>query len=365
MDAKRVVIIDDEMVLGQLLQAAFATLSGHIEVSVVPSAEEASAEFNKNPLHLIVSDVKLPGMSGLEFSSLVRKKNTEVKIILVSGLNDPHLREKAMAAGADAFYPKPVEMRDFLETSARYLGLTSQSTHMSTRQVIDLRSDLLVDILISLRQDLSAIAVSLIDDHGKVIASAGDAPDENLAEKVTPYLIAATNSIKRVNATLQPEIEENVISIRGSVFDLVVSPVSNYLMVVFLKHTRSSVRMAVAFDALIDAMNELNKKISEINEQFPSEAHPEMEEVLAAGAQAAAAQAPVEVIEAVTAIVGEVGDFDQILSKAKSKSLKTEEVEDFWESATAAPSFSDAREPGLLSFDEASQLGLTPKDGES
>ena len=365
MDAKRVVIIDDEMVLGQLLQAAFATLSGHIEVSVVPTAEEAKSAFNKNPLHLIVSDVKLPGMSGLEFSTQIRKQDKEVKIILVSGLNDPNLREKALAAGADAFYPKPVEMRDFLETSARLLGLSAQSTRISPRQVIDLRSDLLVDSLIGLRQELSAIAVTLIDDHGKIIASAGDAPDENLAEKVVPYLIAATNSLKRVNGTLQPEIEENVLSIRGSVFDLVVSPVNNYLMVVFLKHTKSSVRMAVAFDALTDALTELNQKISEINEQYPTETHPEIEEVLAAAPviTSAGTTPPAAAAEETTAETLH-GDFDKLFSKSKSAELKTEEIADFWEAATSAPSFSDAREPGLLSFDEASQLGLTPKDGE-
>ncbi len=362
MDAKRVVIIDDEMVLGQLLQAAFATLSGHIEVSVVPTAEEAKRDFSKTPIHLIVSDVKLPGMSGLEFCSFVKKQKTDVKVILVSGLNDPHLREKAMAAGADAFYPKPVEMRDFLETSSRYLGLLSAPARMSTRQVIDLRSDLMVDVLIGLRQELTAIAVTLIDDHGKILASAGDVPEENLSEKVLPYLIAATNSIKRINLALQPEVEENVISIRGSVFDMVVAPVNDYLLVVFLKHTRSGVRMAVAFDALISSMTELHRKIGELREEYPVEIHQEMEEALATTSQNVVE--PVKFEEEQPATVVEGGDFEHIFSKAAAKNLKIEEVENFWESATSEARLSDSREPGLLSFDEASQLGLTPKEGE-
>jgi CheY-like chemotaxis protein len=366
MDAKRVVIIDDEMVLGQLLQAAFATLSGHIEVSVVPNAEEASKELNRSEIHLVVADVKLPGISGLEFAAQLKKKSPQIKIILVSGLNDSNLKEKALAAGADAFFPKPVEMHGFLEASSRLLGIVSQTSKLSPRQVIDIRSDLFIDLLINLRQDLSAIAVTMINESGKVVGSAGDPPEENLANNVIPYLLSVSSTIQRLNGSLQPEVAENVVSFRGGQYDLLVAPINGFLLLVFLKHARSSVRMAVAFDSLVTSMGELQKQIDEIGNNYPVETHPTIEKILS---QTGPLKMP-ETAQAAEQKVEERSeekstDFDHLFTAITRKKLKTEEVDSFWETATDKASFSDTREPGLLSFEEASHLGLTPKEEEA
>ena len=365
MDAKRVVIVDDEMVLGQLLQAAFATLSGHIEVTVVPSAEDAVLQLEKSETHLIVSDVKLPGISGLEFAKQTKKTSPNINIILVSGLNDPQLKEKAAAAGADAFYPKPVEMRDFLETASRLLGLSSQPARMSSRQVIDLRSDLLGDVLIGLRQELSAVAVLLADERGKILASAGDPMEDALSSKILPYLLSTANALQRINTVMTPETPQSMISVRGSQFDLVASPMPGYLLIVFMKHVRSTVRMAVAFDAVNTAVSDLMEKIGEINQEYPAQTTPEME-------QAFAKTGPLVLPEPIQAASkGEKQepeppgqDFESIFTTVVKKKVKVEEVDSFWETATSNLSFSDSKEPGLLSFEEANQLGLTPKEGE-
>jgi DNA-binding NtrC family response regulator len=133
MDAKRVIIVDDEMVLGQLLQAAFSTLGGSIDVNVLPSAEQAASMMKGKDINLLVCDVKLPGISGLDFTRKLKSKLPGLKVILVSGMNDPQLTETALSAGADAFFPKPVEMREFLETASRLLGLTTQTHPFSLR----------------------------------------------------------------------------------------------------------------------------------------------------------------------------------------------------------------------------------------
>lgn len=363
MDIKHVIIIDDEMVLGQLLQAAFATLSGHIEVTVVPNAEEAAKEMKKSETHLVVSDVKLPGISGIEFAAQIKQKTPQIKIILVSGLNDPNLKDKALATGADAYFPKPVEMRNFLETSSKLLGLIPQTAKLSSRQVIDIRTDLLVDLLINLRQDLSALAVTMIDERGKVVGSAGDPPEENMADKLIPYIISLTGTIDRLSQSMQPEVPENVLSIRGSLYDLVISPINGFILLVFLKHVKSGVRMAIVYDTLVTAMSDLQQKIYNIGQNYPMETHPAVEKILS---QTGSLKMPETAARAeekrAAASVEKPTDFDNLFSNIAKKKLKTEEVESFWESATNSASFSDTKEPGLLTFEEASQLGLTPKD---
>lgn len=363
MTLNRVVIIDDEMVLGQLLQAAFATLSGNIEVNVVLNAEEALREIEKIEVQLVVADIKLPGISGMEFTTTLKQKNPQIKIILVSGLNDLELKNKALAAGADAFFPKPIDMRTFLDTSAELLELVTQTSSLPRERARETRSDFLVDLLISLRQELSALSVSVLDGHGKITASAGDPPEENLAQKIMPHVMNLIGSVDRLSASLQPESPENVISVRGNQYDLVVSPVDGYILLVFLKHTKSSVKLAIVFDAIASATTELHQKLHPVEQEAGTEASQAVEMMLKqTGGLHLPEKSSAGIPEAATPLTADEPDFEKLFQAITGKKVKTEEAESFWEAATNKTSFITSSEPGMLSFDEANQLGLTPRE---
>lgn len=355
MDKKRVIIIDDEMVLGQLLQAAFATLGGPIEVAVVPSAEQAASVISGRDIHLIVSDVKLPGKSGLDLTRELKNNMPDLKVILVSGLNDPLMKDKAIRSGADAYFPKPVEMRDFLETASRLLGLSTQTHPLTISDKIDLHSDLIIDALINLRQELFAQSVTLMEFSGKIIVSAGDFPDDGFSVKVLPYLLSAITNLQRLSSEMAVEKPENLFSVRGNQYDMLVSTLdSGFLLLVIMKKSRSSLRLAIAFDAISTAIIGLQAEISQSSrpsEIFKTEktgeeiTEPALDETLVSDTK----EPPVK-------------EIDAIFVKAPKKKLKAEEVDTFWDEATTQITFSDSTGPGLLSYDQASKLGLTPTD---
>jgi DNA-binding NtrC family response regulator len=116
---KRIVIVDDSIDIGRLLQATLLTLDPHLSISVVPSAEEAMLEAGRSPLDLLVTDMRLPGINGLEMVNKVRAKYPQAKVIMVSGLADDDLEERAKKTGVLKFFHKPLPMQEFLET-ARY-----------------------------------------------------------------------------------------------------------------------------------------------------------------------------------------------------------------------------------------------------
>ena len=228
------------------------------------------------------------------------------------------------------FSPKPVEMRTFLETSSKLLGLIPQTAKLSTRQVIDIRTDLLLDFLINLRQELAAISVTLMDERGKVIGSAGDPPEGNLADRITPYVLSITGTLDRLASNLQPEVPENMFSIRGSQYDLIASPVDGFILLVFLKHAKSTVRMAIVYDALISAIADLHLEINQIGQNYSAETTTNVEKMLSqTGALKLAEKAP----EKPAAVEGEQpvvsGDFENLFTTVSKKKLKTEEVEIF------------------------------------
>ena len=84
----RVLVVEDNHEVRRMVTASIKTLGAEIEVLDVPSAEEALFISASLPLDLVVFDIRLPGMSGLEMVARLRKRKPETKIILVTGVDD-------------------------------------------------------------------------------------------------------------------------------------------------------------------------------------------------------------------------------------------------------------------------------------
>jgi DNA-binding response OmpR family regulator len=81
--ALRVLVVEDEGELGRIFGDYMAELG--YEPDVVGSAEAALERLHTTPPHLIILDVKLPGMSGLEFLALKVVRDAGVPVVVVSG----------------------------------------------------------------------------------------------------------------------------------------------------------------------------------------------------------------------------------------------------------------------------------------
>ena len=65
---KYITIVDDARDLGRVLQTLMLTITKDLAISVVPSAEEALLYSGQHPIDLLVTDIRLPGISGLDLS---------------------------------------------------------------------------------------------------------------------------------------------------------------------------------------------------------------------------------------------------------------------------------------------------------
>ena len=98
-----------------MVTASIRTLSAEVDVLDVPSAEEALFISTSLPLDLVVLDFRLPGMSGLELVTRLRKRKPETPIILVTGVEDAGTRQLVAEAGVAAYFFKPIEIDTFLD----------------------------------------------------------------------------------------------------------------------------------------------------------------------------------------------------------------------------------------------------------
>ena len=121
MAAFRVLVVDDNHEVRRMVTASIKTLGSEIDVLDVPSAEEALFISTSLPLDLVVLDFRLPGMSGLEMVTRLRKRKPETKIILVTGIEDANTRQQVSEADVDAYFFKPIEINVFLDAVRRCL----------------------------------------------------------------------------------------------------------------------------------------------------------------------------------------------------------------------------------------------------
>jgi CheY-like chemotaxis protein len=110
MKTRRILIVDDAPEFANMVKDALSTMEIPLQVTIYLSAEEAWLEVLKTRFDLVVTDLRLPGISGTELVRRIRQRFPKIKIIAVSGLAEAGLNERTRAAGVDAFYRKPVEM---------------------------------------------------------------------------------------------------------------------------------------------------------------------------------------------------------------------------------------------------------------
>jgi len=108
---KRILIVEDEDKLRRILELQL--LDSNFEVMKAASAEEALPFIDR--ADMIITDLKLPGMSGLEMLQLIRRQDSHVPIIVMTAFGTVENAVDAMKAGAADFLLKPFSL-DHLTT---------------------------------------------------------------------------------------------------------------------------------------------------------------------------------------------------------------------------------------------------------
>jgi FixJ family two-component response regulator len=114
-----VFVIDDDASLREALASLFRSVG--LQVQALASATEfLHVKLPDGPTCLVL-DVRLPGLSGLDFQAELVKANIDIPIVFMTGHGDIPMTVRAMKAGAVEFLPKPFRDQDMLD--AVQLGL--------------------------------------------------------------------------------------------------------------------------------------------------------------------------------------------------------------------------------------------------
>ena len=119
-----ILVVDDEPDVEFLFRQQFRRdlRAGRFQMEFVPSAVAArhrAVEVREPPLILILSDINMPGMSGLEMLPKLRAERPDVPVIMITAYSDAETRRKAIERGAVGLLTKPIDfvlLREEIDT---------------------------------------------------------------------------------------------------------------------------------------------------------------------------------------------------------------------------------------------------------
>jgi putative two-component system response regulator len=108
---KQILIVDDDQRILDALQRVLHGQSDDWDMTFVRRPEEAWESLLQTAYDAVVTDVRMPGMSGIELLARIRQtdKTKDVPVVVLTGLNDHDLKEKALSCGAVDLLNKPVD----------------------------------------------------------------------------------------------------------------------------------------------------------------------------------------------------------------------------------------------------------------
>jgi putative nucleotidyltransferase with HDIG domain len=186
---ERILIVDDEEVICNVLDRRL-TREGYF-CTTAHNGKEALNHFYKNSFSLIISDIKMPEMTGIELLQKVKAIDPKMKMIMVTAYPEIDLAVNAMRLGAFDFIIKPADL-DLIVMSVKK-ALESKRLEEEIEAYHNRMEELVEERTAKLQQAYRTLKKSHLDSV-KVLAEAIDAKD--------PYTRGHSDRVKRMSLAI-------------------------------------------------------------------------------------------------------------------------------------------------------------------
>jgi len=162
-----VLVVDDDPNLTDLLVDTLAAIG--YGAFAAESAKTALKIMAREQIDLVVSDINMPEMSGIELLEEIKKNNHQLPVMLITGIGSDSIKNRAYASGADGFLAKPFRIGIIESEISRMLSGIRRTRIL----VIDDNPDFLSSLAQRLEEADNVVwpftaiseATSFLDDH--------------------------------------------------------------------------------------------------------------------------------------------------------------------------------------------------------
>ena len=196
-----ILVVDDDPSQRSLLQSFL--VSQGFEIIAVSSGAEALATLKSREITMMISDVRMPGMTGLETLRRARKEHENLPVLLVTGYADIREAVGAMRDGAVNYLSKPIDLDELLASVRQATGL-SREAGVSLAEELKLPANVVArsPLMHALLRDASLIAPS---ESRVLITGESGVGKEVIADVIHGWSPRAAGPLVKVNCAALPE----------------------------------------------------------------------------------------------------------------------------------------------------------------
>jgi CheY-like chemotaxis protein len=103
----KILLLDDDPEVLEMFKEMLSLLPSHPEIHTATTGARALALLEAEPFRLLICDLKMPKMDGLQVLAIVRRRFPELRTVVMTGVQDEEFRSRAYALGVDLFWLKP------------------------------------------------------------------------------------------------------------------------------------------------------------------------------------------------------------------------------------------------------------------
>src|SRR4051812_41504463 len=172
----KILLLDDEDDLLDVYRDLLTQLPSQPEVHTSNSGARAIALLESEPFTLLISDLRMPKIDGLQVLSIVRRKFPQLRIVIMTAVVDEQYRSRAYAMGIDLFWEKPKTQEEITMFGECIESLLGQQDEGGFRGI---QSKSLVDLiqLECLSQSSSVLKITQNGRQGNIWINHGDVID--------------------------------------------------------------------------------------------------------------------------------------------------------------------------------------------
>lgn len=176
-DVKQILVVDDHFEMLEFLRSMLELSNQECEVLAVPSAEEGLLELRRAPFDLLITDVRLPGMSGFDLVRRVKMLGRQMPVIMITAYSSSQGRKEAADLGVYRYFQKPLDTDDVLTAVHKALhGESVPLVEPTAAEPTVAKKDISDEVrkrLETLRADTGAMRLMLATITGKILFEVG------------------------------------------------------------------------------------------------------------------------------------------------------------------------------------------------
>jgi CheY-like chemotaxis protein len=229
---KRVLIVDDEEKVVFFLRESLEELGRDFTIGTAGSAEEALEKIESHPYDLVISDLRMPGIDGLQLLERVKQRYPQTRFILMTAYGSDEVEAKAHSLEVYDYIAKPFHVSDLLTVTRHALA------DVTSREERDVplpatKTNAVNRALSNLRFEVGAHCVILADVQGHIVSEVGISQGLETGTLI-PLVASSLTGVSGIAQYLQDQETFNLHFYEGKKYDIYSTSVGDDLFLTLI-----------------------------------------------------------------------------------------------------------------------------------